>query len=110
MGDLPNSPVVKYLRPFAIQTDFGYVPALGGPARHEMFADAIIEYSLPYPSNNVRDIGLKWPLCNLFVFTEINYNQLFGGSPGQTFPNLLAMPRLLLELPLSSEHRHQVRA
>lgn len=27
MGDLPSSPVVKYLRPLAIQTDFAYVPA-----------------------------------------------------------------------------------
>ena len=92
MGDLPNSSVVKYLRPFAIQTDFGYLPALGGPTRHEVFADATIEYSLPYLSNNVQDIGLKWPLRNLFVFTEINYNQLTTGPPGETFPNLLATP------------------
>jgi hypothetical protein len=92
MGDLPNSSVVKYLRPFAIQTDFGYVPALGGPTRHHMFADATIQYSLLYLSNEVQDIGLKWPLRNIFLFTEINYDQLIRGPSGETFPNLLATP------------------
>jgi hypothetical protein len=91
-GDLPNRPVLKYLRPFGIQSDFGYLPALGGHTNHHMFADAVIEYSLPYLSNNVRDIGLKWPLRNLFVFNEINYDQLITGPSGQTFPTLLATP------------------
>jgi len=94
MGDLPNSPWFKYFRPFGIQSDFGYVPALGGPTSHHMFADAVIEYSLPYLSNNVRDIGLKWPLRNLFLFNEINYDQLITGPSGETFPTLLATPGL----------------
>jgi len=92
MGDLPNLPVLKYCRPFGIQSDFGYVPALGGHTSHHMFADAVIEYSLPYLSNNVRDIGLKWPLRNLFLFNEINYDQLITGPSGQIFPTLLATP------------------
>jgi hypothetical protein len=92
MGDLPNFRVTKYLRPFGIQSDFGYVPALGGHTSHHMFADAIIEYSLPYLSNNVRDVGLKWPLRNLFLFNEINYDQLITGPSGQTFPTILATP------------------
>jgi hypothetical protein len=92
MGDLPNSRRLKYLRPFGIQSDFGYVPALGGHTTHHMFADAIIEYSLPYLSNNVQDIGLKWPIRNLFLFNEINYDQLITGPSGQTFPRLLATP------------------
>ena len=91
-GDLPNAPVLKYLRPFGIQTDFGYVPAIGGPTHHHMFADATIEYSLPYLSNNVQDIGLKWPLRNMFLFNEINYDQLITGPSGETFPALLATP------------------
>jgi hypothetical protein len=91
-GDLPNVPVLKYLRPFGIQTDFGYVPAIGGPTHHHMFADATIEYSLPYLSNNVQDIGLKWPLRNMFLFNEINYDQLITGPSGETFPALLATP------------------
>ena len=92
LGDLPNAPVLKYLRPLGIQTDFGYVPALGGPTNHHMFADATIEYSLPYLSNNVQDIGLKWPLRNMFLFNEINYDQVITGPSGQTFPSLLATP------------------
>jgi hypothetical protein len=92
MGDLPNQPVLKYFRPFGIQSDFGYVPALGGHTSHRMFADAVIEYSLAYLSNSVRDIGLKWPLRNLFLFNEINYDQLITGPSGQTFPTLLATP------------------
>ena len=92
MGDLPNLSALKYLRPFGVQSDFGYVPALGGHTSHHMFADAIIEYSVPYLSNNVQDIGLKWPLRNLFLFNEINYDQLITGPPGQTFPTILATP------------------
>ncbi|HKV54810.1 MAG TPA: hypothetical protein VJN94_09215, partial [Candidatus Binataceae bacterium] len=94
LGDLPNLPMLKYLRPFGVQSDFGYVPAIGGHTSHHMFADAVIEYSIPYLSNNVRDIGLKPPLRNLFLFNEFNYDQLITGPPGQTFPTLLATPGL----------------
>jgi len=94
MGDLPNWPVLKYLRPLGIQTDFGYLPALGGPTSHHMFSDAVIEYSLPYLSNNVQDIGLKWPLRNMFLFNEFNYDQLITGPSGQTFPTILTTPGL----------------
>jgi hypothetical protein len=92
MGDLPNLPVLKYLRPLGVQSDFGYVPALGGHTSHHMFADAVVEYSLPYLSNNVKDIGLKAPFRNLFLFNEINYDQLITGPSGATFPTLLATP------------------
>ena len=94
MGDLPNCPVLKYLRPLGIQSDFGYVPALGGPTTHSLFADVVVEYSLPFLSNNVRDVGLKWPLRNLYLFNEINYSQNITGAPGETFPNLRATPGL----------------
>jgi hypothetical protein len=93
-GDLPDTGLLKYLRPFAIQGDFGYVPALGGRTWHEMFADNVIEYSLPYLSNNVRDIGLKWPLRNMYLYTEFNYDQLIAGPSGQTFPQILITPGL----------------
>jgi hypothetical protein len=92
MGDLPNWTALKYFRPFGVQSDYGYVPALHGHTSHDMYADAVIEYSLPYLSNNVRDIGLKWPLRNLFLFNEFNYDQLITGPSGQTFPSILATP------------------
>ena len=77
---------IKFLRPLGIQSDFGYLPALGGHTSHHMFADATIEYSLPYLSNSVKDIGLKWPFRNLFLFNEINYDQLITGPSGADFP------------------------
>jgi hypothetical protein len=91
-GDLPNLPVLKFLRPFGIQSDVGYLPALGGHTSHEMFADGVLEYSLPYLSNSVHDIGLKWPVRNLFLFNEINYDQLITGPSGETFPTILVTP------------------
>ena len=92
MGDLPNWPVLKYLRPFGFQGDFGYLPALGGHTSHSMFADQVVEYSLPYLSNAVRDIGLKQPFRNLFFFTEFNYSQLVTGPSQETFPSIVATP------------------
>src|SRR5271157_2461627 len=91
-GDLPNHGPMKYLRPFAFQGDFGYIPALGGSTFHEMFADNVIEYSLPYLSNDVKDIGLQWPLRNLYPYVEFNYDQLITGPSGQTFPQILITP------------------
>jgi hypothetical protein len=92
LGDLPHRGLVKYLRPLGIQGDYGYIPALGGGTWHEMFADNVIEYSFPYLSNNVRDIGLKWPLRNLYPYTEFNYDQLIAGPPGQTLPQVRITP------------------
>jgi hypothetical protein len=92
LGDLPNTTLLKWLRPIGFQADFGYIPALGGHTSHHMFADGMIEYSLMYLSNNVQDIGLKWPLRNMFLFNEFNYDQLVTGPPGQTFPTILATP------------------
>lgn len=91
-GDLPDKPFIKYFRPFGIQSDIGYMPALGGQTSHDLFADAVIEYSLPYLSNSVKDIGLKWPLRNMFIFNEFNYDQLIAGPSGQTFPTIFATP------------------
>jgi hypothetical protein len=94
LGDVPNSPLLKYFRPFGVQSDFGYVPAVGGHTYHHMFADAVVEYSFPYLSNNVEDLGMRPPFRNLFLFNEINYDQLITGPSGQTFPTLLATPGL----------------
>jgi hypothetical protein len=92
--DLPTKGFLKYLRPFAVQGDVGYTPALGGRTWHELFADNVIEYSLPYLSNNVRDIGLPWPLRNLYPYVEFNYDQLIDGPAGQTMPAVWVTPGL----------------
>lgn len=57
-----------------------------------MSADQVVEYSLPYLSNSVQDIGLKPPFRNLYVFTEFNYSQIITGPSGQTFPSVVATP------------------
>ena len=92
LGDLPNWPVLKYLRPLGFQGNFGYLPAIGGHTSHLMTANQVIEYSFPYLSNNVQDIGLRPPFRNLFLFSEFNYSQLVSGPSGQTFPQILMTP------------------
>jgi hypothetical protein len=92
LGDLPNWPALKYLRPLGFQGNFGYLPTIGGHTSHEMFANQVVEYSLPYLSNNVQDIGLRPPFRNLFLFTEFNYSQLIAGPSGQTFPKIVITP------------------
>jgi hypothetical protein len=80
------------LRPFGFQADLGYLPALGGHTSHLLFADQVIEYSLLYLSNSVKDFGLTQPFRNLFLFTEFNYSQLIAGPSGQTFPSIIMTP------------------
>lgn len=92
LGDLPNRTGIKYLRPLGFQGGLGYLPALGGHTSHLMFANQVVEYSLPYLSNSVRDVGLKFPLRNLFLFSEFNYSQLLSGPSHQTFPGIVATP------------------
>lgn len=92
LGDLPNLPVLKYLRPFGFQGYVGYLPTLGGRTEHQLSSGGVIEYSFSYLSNNVQDIGLKPPLRNLFLFSEINYSQPLRGPAGETFPNIVATP------------------
>jgi hypothetical protein len=92
MGDLPG--YLKYLRPVGLQGDFGYLPAIGGHTSHEMFADEVVEYSIPYLSDSVKDFGFKWPLRNMYLYTEFNYDQLITGPSGQTFPDIRVTPGL----------------
>ncbi|HLI64582.1 MAG TPA: hypothetical protein VKV05_14400 [Terriglobales bacterium] len=92
LGDLPDWPVLRFLRPLGFQADVGYLPALNGHTSHLLYGDTVVEYSLPYLSNSVQDIGLEWPLRNLFLFTEFNYSQLIAGPSGQTFPDFVLTP------------------
>jgi hypothetical protein len=61
---------------------------------HDLFADEVIEYSLLYLSNSVRDFGLPWPIRNMYLYTEFNYDQLIAGPSGQTFPAIRITPGL----------------
>jgi hypothetical protein len=92
LGDLPNLPMLKYLRPFGFQGNVAYLPALGGHTSHALSANQVVEYSLSYLSNNVQEIGLQPPFRNLFLFSEFNYSQLIRGPSGQTFPQIVMTP------------------
>jgi hypothetical protein len=92
LGDLPNWPGLKFLRPLGLQGNVGYLPAIGGHTSHLLQANQVIEYSLSYLSNNVQEIGLRPPFRNLFLFTEFNYSQLIAGPSGETFPKIVMTP------------------
>jgi hypothetical protein len=95
MGDLPDDiPLLRYLRPIGFQGDFGYSANTSGRAVHDLFGDEVIEYSLQYLSNSVHDFGLPWPIRNMYLYTEFNYDQLIAGRSGQTFPQIQITPGL----------------
>jgi hypothetical protein len=91
-SDLPDLGPLKYLRPFGLEGDAGYAPAIAGPVYHWLFADLVVQYGLSYLSTRVLESPLPYPLRKLFVFSEFNYNQAVIGPPGQTFPLLYATP------------------
>jgi len=92
LGDLPDWPMLKYLRPLGFQGNIGFLPALGGHTSHALSANQVVEYSLSYLSNNVQEVGLRPPFRNLFLFTEFNYSQLIRGPSGETFPKIVMTP------------------
>lgn len=91
-GEIPNHGIWKYLRPLAIQGDVGYDTKTGGASNDELHADNVIEYSLPYLSDSVKDIGLKWPLRNLILYAEFNYDQIVTGRSNTTFADIRVTP------------------
>jgi hypothetical protein len=91
-GEIPDRNGGMFLRSIAIQGDVGYLVKTGGAQNDHMFADGVIEYSLPYMSSFVKDIGLKWPLRNLIPYVEFNYDQIVNGRSGSTFPAVRVTP------------------
>ncbi len=93
-ADLPDWQIVKYLRPVAFQGNFGYSAASGGPGQQELAFNNVVLYSIPYLSTSVHDFGLPWPLRNLFLYIEFNYQQLLAGPAGARFPMWRITPGL----------------
>jgi hypothetical protein len=91
-GDIPNEGPWKYLRPFAIQGNFLYLTKTSGHANDAIEAANVLEYSAPYLSSFVRDVGLPWPLRNLIPFVEIDYEQIVNGRTNTTFPDIRLTP------------------
>lgn len=92
MGDLPDSPTFKYLRPFAIQAGVGYAGRVQGPANSDDFANLELEYSLEYLNRFVERTRIGEPLLDLVPYVQFNYSQSFIASRLTTRPDFRLTP------------------
>ena len=58
LGDLPDSPSFKYLRPLALQTGVGYAGRIQEPANSDVFGNLELEYLLEYLDDFVERLNL----------------------------------------------------
>lgn len=94
MGDLPDLGVMHYLRPFAIQSDMGYLPTWGGPESGEFAFNAEFEYSLPYLAASGERLPIHPLTSKLVPFIEFNYLQVAIGRNSVTPPDFRLTPGL----------------
>jgi hypothetical protein len=92
LGDLSNSPSLKYLRPFALQAEAGYTGRIQGPANSDVFGNFEVEYSLDYLDHFVERINLDRPLVELVPYVQLNYAQSFIASRLTTSPDFRLTP------------------
>ncbi len=92
MGDLPDWPMVRYLRPLALQGEIEDLVKTGGTQANQVVADWVVSYELYYLTDYVRDFGLPAVLNDLNPFGEFTYSQYVQGASGATQPALRAMP------------------
>lgn len=92
-GDLK----VNWLRPFALQGDFGYKMSVTGGRERQVLYDAVLEYSVPY-LNWIRQANAGYQMehqlrrghslgaivGDLFPFVEFNGGTPVSGTAGQT--------------------------
>lgn len=93
-GDLPDGPLLKYLRPFAMQTEAGYAGRIQGPANSDVIANLELEYSLSYLDRFVERLAVGRPLVDLVPYVQFNYSQSFIASHLTTKPNFQLIPGL----------------
>jgi hypothetical protein len=114
-GDLPED--LRYLRPFAVQGDFG-PEVSAGPGTATTFAhDICLQYSIPYLQAAVRDFGIGWPFNDLIAVTEFNFEHgVHGEEAGSDVvsmtPGIVYMDRYVEigfagRVPLSSAARDE---
>jgi hypothetical protein len=114
-GDLPNP--LRYLRPLAVQGDFG--PEVStGPGTVTTFAhDICLQYSIPYLQAAVRDFGIGWPFNDLIAVTEFNFEHGVHGEGASSdvvsmTPGIVYMDRYIEigfggRVPLSGDARDE---
>lgn len=94
LGDLPDRPLLKYVRPFAMQAEAGYAGRIQGPANSDVVANLELEYSLSYLDRFVERIDVGRPLVDLVPYVQFNYSQSFIASRLTTKPNFQLTPGL----------------
>jgi hypothetical protein len=94
LGDLPDSPSFKYLRPLALQTEVGYAGRIQGPANSDVFGNLELEYSLEYLDDFVERLHLARPLVEFVPYVQFNYAQSFIASRLTTKPDFRLTPGL----------------
>ena len=92
MGDLPDTPSFRLMRPIAIQAEAGYAGRVQGPANSDVFANLEVEYSLGYLNRYVRPVAAGRPLINLVPYVEFDYSQAMIDSRLTTSPDFLITP------------------
>lgn len=92
LGDLPNYPEIKYLRPIAVQTELGYAGRIQGPANSDVFGNFELEYSLRYLDDFVERVDVHRPLIEFVPFVQFNYLQSFLASRLTTKPDFRLTP------------------
>jgi hypothetical protein len=93
-GDLPDSPSVNYLRPFALQAEVGYAGRIQGPANSDVFGNLELEYSLKYLDRYVKPLNVGHPWADLVPYVQLNYAQSFIASRLTTKPDFRLTPGL----------------
>jgi hypothetical protein len=94
MGDLSDRPWLKYLRPFALQTELAYAGRIQGPANSDVVTNLELEYSLKYLDQFVERLNVGRPLVELVPYVQFNYSQSFIASRLTTKPDFRLTPGL----------------
>jgi hypothetical protein len=91
-GDLSDSPMLKYLRPLAVQAEAGYAGRIQGPANSDVFDNLELEYSLNYLDRFVERLNIGRPWIDLVPYIQFNYTQSFIASRLTTSPDFRLTP------------------
>jgi hypothetical protein len=92
LGDLADSPLLKYFRPSALQAETGYARRIQGPANSDVFASLEVEYSLEYLDRFVERLNIERPWVELVPYVQFNYAQSFIASRLTTKPDFRLTP------------------
>jgi hypothetical protein len=93
-GDLPERGTWRYLRPFSLQADAGYLPTWSGPESGLFFADACLGYQFYYLADEGVPLPIPAVLRGIAPFVEFDYQQVGVGKRYSTPPDWRITPAL----------------